>query len=96
MPARSAAERACALARTLKPMIAAFDASASEMSDSVIPPAPECTMRARTSSVPSLSRAPAIASIEPCTSPLMTSGNSLRPEVWSWVIICSSEPREPD
>ncbi len=31
--------RACAFARTLKPMIAAFDASASEISDSVMPPA---------------------------------------------------------
>ncbi len=65
-------------------MIAAFEASASEISDSVIPPAPECTMRARTSSVPSLSSAPAMASIEPCTSPLMTSGNSFRPVFCSW------------
>ena len=46
-----------------------------------MPPAPEWTMRARTSSVPSLSSAATIASIEPCTSPLMTSGNSLRPLV---------------
>ena len=36
-------------------------------------------MRARTSSVPSLSSAATIASTEPCTSPLMTSGNSLTP-----------------
>jgi hypothetical protein len=35
-----------------------------------------------------------MASTEPCTSPLMTSGNSLRrPETLSWLIICSSEPR---
>ena len=40
-------------------------------------------MRAATSSVPSFSSEPRIASIEPCTSPLMTSGNSLRPEVLS-------------
>ena len=36
MPSRSAASRACLLARTLKPMIAALEASASEMSDSVM------------------------------------------------------------
>ena len=38
---------------------------------------------------------PMIASTEPCTSPLMISGNSLRPLVLSWLIICSSEPRMP-
>jgi hypothetical protein len=68
------------LARTLKPMMAALEASASDTSLSVIPPAPEWTMRARTSSVPSLSSALLIASMEPCTSPLMTSGNSFVPE----------------
>ena len=36
-----------------------------------------------------------IASIEPCTSPLMTSGNSFSPLVCSCDIICSSEPRWP-
>ena len=36
-----------------------------------------------------------IASSEPCTSALMMSGNSLRPAVLSWLIICSSEPRMP-
>ena len=60
-----------------------------------MPPTPEWMMRAPTSSVPSLSSAPAIASIEPCTSPLMTSGNSLRPAVLTCAIICSSEPRMP-
>src|SRR5262249_34464470 len=51
-------------------------------------------MRAATSAVPSFSSAPPIASTEPCTSPLITSGNSLRPcWVLSWVIMCSSEPR---
>ena len=34
-----------------------------------------------------------IASTEPCTSPLMTSGNSLRPAVLSWLIMSASEPR---
>src|SRR3977135_3652126 len=52
-------------------------------------------MRAPTSGVPSLSSEPTIASTEPCTSPLITSGNSLRPEFLSWLIICSSEPRMP-
>jgi hypothetical protein len=37
--------------------------------------------------------APAMASTEPCTSPLTTSGNSWLPVSCSWVIICSSEPR---
>ena len=79
MPSRSAASRASLLARTLKPMIGAPEASASVTSDSVMPPTPACRTRAATSSVPSLSSAPTIASTEPCTSPLMTSGNSLRP-----------------
>src|SRR5256885_641207 len=72
MPARSASSRASLLARTLKPMMAAFEVSASLMSDSVIPPTPEWITRAPTSSVPSLSSAPMIASTEPCTSPLTT------------------------
>ena len=37
-----------------------------------MPPTPACTMRARTSSVPSLASAAMMASTEPCTSPLMT------------------------
>ena len=37
-----------------------------------MPPTPECTMRASTSSVPSLRSAPPMASTEPCTSPLTT------------------------
>ena len=36
-----------------------------------------------------------MASSEPCTSALMTSGKSLRPAVLSCDIICSSEPRMP-
>ena len=59
----------------------AFEASASVTSDSVMPPTPAWMTRAATSSVPSFSSAPTIASTEPCTSPLMTSGNSLRPAV---------------
>ena len=43
---------------------------------SVMPPTPACSTCAPTSSVPSLSSAPWIASAEPCTSALMTSGNS--------------------
>ena len=95
MPARSAASRASLLARTLKAMIGTPDASASVTSDSEMPPTPECSTRAATSSVPSLSSAPMIASTEPCTSALITSGNSLRPEVLACAIICSSEPRMP-
>ena len=53
-------------------------------------------MRAVTSSVPSLSSDPKIASSEPCTSALMISGKSLRPVVFNCDIICSSEPRMPE
>ena len=76
-------------------MIAAPEDVASVTSDSVMPPTPEWMIRAPTSSVPSFSSAPTIASSEPCTSVLMISGNSLRPEVLSCDIICSSEPRMP-
>ena len=48
-----------------------------------MPPTPAWITRAATSSVPSFSSAPMIASSEPCTSALMTSGNSLRPAVLS-------------
>ena len=96
MPLRSAALAASLLARTEKPMIAALKPSASVTSDSVMPPTPACRMRAATSSVPSFSSEPRMASSEPCTSALMTSGNSLRPAVLSCDIICSSEPRMPE
>ena len=61
-----------------------------------MPPTPACRMRAATSSVPSFSSDPRMASSEPCTSALTISGNSLRPEVLSCDIICSSEPRMPE
>jgi len=77
----------------LKPITAAPEASASEMSDSEMPPTPACTTRAATSSVLSFSSAARIASTEPCTSPLTTSGNSLRPAVLSWLIMSESEER---
>jgi hypothetical protein len=83
------------LARTLKPMMAAFEAAARLTSDSVMPPTPDRMTRAATSSVPSFSSACPIASTEPCTSPLTSNGKTLRPSVWSWFIICSSEPRLP-
>ena len=76
-------------------MIAASDVAASVTSDSVMPPTPECSTRAATSSVPSASSAWVIASTEPCTSPLMTSGKSFWPLAWSWFIISASEPRAP-
>jgi hypothetical protein len=42
--------------------------------------------------VAELVRAPPMASTEPCTSPLMTSGNSLRPAPsFSWRIMSASE-----
>ena len=44
-----------------------------------MPPTPAWRMRALTSSVPSFSSAPTMASTDPCTSPLISSGNSLRP-----------------
>src|SRR5712671_2155262 len=96
MPLRLAAEAASLWARTLKPMMAALKPSASVTSDSLMPPTPACRIRAVTSSVPSLSSDPRIASSEPCTSALMISGKSLRPEVLSCDIICSSEPRMPE
>src|SRR5246500_2547336 len=77
-------------------MIAALKPSARVTSDSEMPPTPACRMRAATSSVPSFSSEPRIASSEPCTSALTISGNSLRPEVLSCDIICSSEPRIPE
>jgi len=42
----------------MKPTMTALDAPASATSDSVIPPTPECTTRASTSSVPSFFNAP--------------------------------------
>ena len=95
MPSRSAAARACALARTLKPMIGASDAAARLTSDSVMPPTPACMICAATSSVPSFSSACTIASTEPCTSPLMTIGERRLPCTCRRWIICSSEPRAP-
>ena len=65
MPVRSAASRASLWARTLKPITAAPEASASVMSDSVMPPTPEWMTRALTSSLPTFSSAPTIASTEP-------------------------------
>src|SRR6185437_1492312 len=62
-------------ARTLKPMIAAPDACARITSYSVMPPTPDCSVCTATSSVPSFSSAPWMASTEPCTSALMTRGN---------------------
>jgi hypothetical protein len=47
-----AALRAGALARTLKPITGAPEASARPTSDSVIAPTPECSTRTRTSSLP--------------------------------------------
>src|ERR671928_54867 len=76
MRSRSACSRACLLARTLKPMMAAPAAEANVTSDSVMAPTPEWMTRAETSSLPSFSSAPTMASTEPCTSPLMTSGKT--------------------
>src|SRR5215468_10125989 len=76
MPLRLAAAAASLLARTEKPMIAALKPSASVTSDSEMPPTPACRMRAATSSVPSFSSEPRIASSEPCTSALTISGNA--------------------
>ena len=76
-------------------MMMASEASASVTSDSVMPPTAACSTRAATSSVLSSSNADTIASTEPCTSPLMTTGNSLRPVAFSWLIISTSEERVP-
>ena len=68
--------RAWAEARTLKPIIAEPAPLASITSLSLIAPAPERMIRARTSSVPILSSEATMASVEPCTSALMTNGSS--------------------
>src|SRR5207253_7998384 len=73
MPLRLAAAAASLLARTEKPIMAALKPSASVTSDSEMPPTPACRMRAATSSVPSFSSDPRIASSEPCTSALTRS-----------------------
>ena len=93
MPACSARSRASLWARTLKPMMTAFEASASVTSDSVTPPTPPWMTRATTSSLPSFSTAAVIASTEPCTSPLRTIGSSLRPAAFRLLIMSESEVR---
>ena len=65
-----------ALALTLKPIIEALDASASITSLSVIAPTPECKIKTLTSSVLIFSKAWTIASEDPWTSALTTSGSS--------------------
>jgi hypothetical protein len=57
-------------------MIGAPDALARVTSLSVMPPTPAWSTRALISSVEILLTAETIASTEPCTSPLITSGNS--------------------
>ena len=74
---RSATSRALALGRTLKPMIGAPLALARVTSLSVIAPTPECSTRTLISSVDRRLSAWTIASTEPWTSALTTSGNSL-------------------
>ena len=74
-------------------MITALDASASVTSDSVIAPTPPCSTRTATSSVPSFSSPATIASIEPWTSDLTTTGSSFAPLPASWLNISSTEPR---
>jgi hypothetical protein len=58
-------------------MIGAPLAAARVTSLSVMPPTPECRMRARMSSVEMRFTAATMASAEPCTSALMTRGNSM-------------------
>ena len=62
-------------------------------------PTPECTMRATTSSLPTLASEQRIASTEPCTSPLTIRLNSCLPAAYfKFCIICSSVrgvPAEP-
>ncbi|MDT4889495.1 hypothetical protein FQZ97_1261960 [compost metagenome] len=64
-------------------MTMAFDAEASVTSDSVIPPTADIRICAETSSVDSLFSEETIASTEPCTSPLMISGNLAMPATLS-------------
>ena len=58
-------------------MIGAPEAAASVTSDSVMPPTPECRMRARIRSVEILLIDATIASTVPCVSALTTSGYSI-------------------
>ncbi|MNY83626.1 hypothetical protein D3C86_2265170 [compost metagenome] len=64
-------------------MMMAFEAEASVTSDSVMPPTPLIRICADTSSVESLLSEATIASTEPCTSPLMISGNLAMPATLS-------------
>ena len=97
MPSRLAISRAWGLARTLKPKIMALDAFARVTSDSLMAPTELWSTRTFTSVLVLVrrSRAPLIASIEPCTSPLMTIGSSLASPAWMRVNICSRVPRDP-
>ena len=93
MPSRFARSRACGMARTLKPTTIALDAAARDTSDSEIAPTPPVRIRTRTCSVASLSNAARIASREPCTSVLITTGSSSASPAAIAVSICSTEPR---
>ena len=66
--------RADASARTLKPMIVAFDVAASCASDSVMPPTPDPITLMRICSLDRPVSASRNACTEPCTSALMISG----------------------
>ena len=80
---RDEAALAWLLARTLKPMMMALEAWARVTSDSVMPPTPLIRIWAETSSVESLLSEALMASTDPCTSPLMISGNLAMPEALS-------------
>ena len=79
----------------MKPRIGAPAPLASITSLSLMPPAPERMIRARTSSVASLSSEPTIASAEPCTSAFTSSGSSETFLSASLAIMSASEPPAP-
>ena len=76
-------------------MISAPVALARITSLSVMPPTAECKTRTATSSVEIFSSEPTIASSEPCTSDLTTTGSSLAMPAAICENICSSVPRAP-
>ena len=82
-PSRSAARRASARGRTLKPMMIASEAEASITSDSLMPPVCEWMMLIATCSCGTLAISSWSASSEPATSALRTMLSSLMSPSWA-------------
>ena len=90
MCSRSAIAAALRSGRTLNPTMTALDAAAKTTSPSLMAPAPLLISRTLTRSSPSLLRASARTSAEPCTSALTMIGSSRVPPS---AICCCSDSR---